>query len=155
MSRFIHPLPFSPLYEFQVCRSLTINGIDYVPGDRMATEARDALGERRLRQMYERRQITPIAPEVLPALVQADPVVGVVVEMDGEIDEGAGGEPIEKHAADGVTLPPADLSLPPIEANADGLHAVHKGFGRWYVVAADGTEQGPMTKEQAEAQVAA
>ena len=153
MSRFIHPLPFSPLYEFQVCRSLTINGIDYVPGDRMATEARDALGERRLRQMYERRQITPIAPEVLPALVQADPVVGVVVEMDGEPGHG---EQVSGDTVGGEVLPPAgDAPQEPDAPASSGLTAVHKGFGRWYVVAADGTEQGPMTKEQAEAQVAA
>lgn len=154
MSRFIHPLPFSPLYEFQVCRVVTINGVEYKPGDRMDTEARDALGERRLRQLYERRTITPIAPAALPALVQAGPVDGVEAQMDGEPGQG---EQVDGATADGEQLDPVaeQGGDAPAEHPASGLTAVHKGFGRWYVVAADGTEDGPMTKEQAEAKVAA
>lgn len=33
--------------------------------------------------------------------------------------------------------------------------AEHRGFGRWFVVGADGAERGPMTKEAAEALVGA
>lgn len=140
MSRFIHQLPFSPLYDFQVCRVVTINGVNYVPGDRLDTAARDSLGDRRLRQMYERRTLTPIAPGQLPALVVAGPVQGAeVVVADGAAAE-----------------TPVDETPAPTEpAATPALRAEHKGFGRWFVVAADGTEEGPMSKEQAEAKAAA
>lgn len=151
MSRFIHPLPFSPLYAFQVCRVVTINGVEYMPGDRMDDEARDALGERRLRQLYERRTITPIAPDALPALVQSGPVQGVEAQMDGEPSPG---EQVDGTTADGEVLEPVDTQAGE-EQPAAALKAEHRGFGRWYVVAQDGTEEGPMTKEQAEARVAA
>jgi hypothetical protein len=135
MSRFNHPLPFSPLYDFQVLRVVTINGRQYKPGDRLD---KANLAERRLRQMYENRVVSPIPPEVVPALLQAP-----------------------RRAAEPVADEPAGQEIDPdngedVQSAADtGKTAVHRGFGRWYVVHADGTEDGPMTKAEAEAAAAA
>ena len=139
MARFSHHLPFSPHYDFQVCKRVTINGVEYAPGDRMAADGRDAIGERRLRQMYEHRLITPIQPKPVAALLTADPL------PDYSWSEDAGGGDM---LADGSFDPVAPDQVP-------GPTAVHKGFGRWFVQYPDGTEAGPMSKEAAEAQVSA
>lgn len=133
MSRFNHPLPFSPLYDFQVVRVVTINGRAYVPGDRLD---KTSLGERRLRQMYENRTISPIPPAVVPALLQAyaPAVVPVGQEVANE-----DGQDVDAAVAEALS----------------GKTAVHRGFGRWYVVHQDGAEDGPMSKAEAEAAAAA
>jgi hypothetical protein len=138
MARFSHPLPFSPLYDFMACKPVTINGAAYQPGDRMSTEARDGLGERRLRQMYESRLITPIPPEPVPALLQAaaEPASEPLPDYAWS-DAGGGG-------GDGGFDPMATEAAPAVTA-------VHKGFGRWFIVRPDGTEEGPMTKAEADA----
>lgn len=45
----------------------------------------------------------------------------------------------------------------PVESRATpgAARTEHRGFGRWYVIDAKGVESGPMTKEAAEALVAA
>lgn len=133
MSRFNHPLPFSPLYDFQVVRVVTINGRAYVPGDRLD---KTSLGERRLRQMYENRTISPLPPEVLPTLLQARAPAAAPAGQEIDPDDGQ-----DVDAA--------------VAAALNGKTAVHKGFGRWYVVHPDGTEDGPMSKAEAEAAAAA
>ena len=40
-------------------------------------------------------------------------------------------------------------------ATPGAARAEHRGFGRWFVIASDGAEKGPLTKEAAEALVAA
>ena len=140
MARFSHLLPFSPYYDFQVCKCVTINGVEYVSGDRMTAEERDALGERRLRQMYEHRLVTPIAPEKVAALLKPGPLPDYSWS-----DAGGGGDVL----ADGGSFDP----LAPDAGQVAAPTAVHKGFGRWYVQYPDGTEAGPMSKEAAEAQV--
>ena len=142
MSRFIHQLPFSPLYDFKVCRVTTINGVGYTPGDMLGAEARDALGERRLRQLYERRTISPVAPGVVPEVPAPAPAAASAepVADQARIEGGAD----EQHEPDD--------SL--IEPGATGARAEHRGFGRWYVVQPDGSEDGPMTREAAQAAVA-
>lgn len=131
MSRFNHPLPFSPLYDFQVVRVVTINGRAYVPGDRLD---KAELGERRLQQMYENRTISPIPPTVVPALLQAPAAAPASQDID----------PDDGDDVDGA-----------VAAALSGKTAVHKGFGRWYVVHPDGAEDGPMSKAEAEAAAAA
>lgn len=42
----------------------------------------------------------------------------------------------------------------PATPPAAGRRAEHRGFGRWFVVEADGTEHGPFTKVVAEARAA-
>lgn len=143
MPRFTHMLPFSPLYDFQACKPVTLNGRQMVPGDRLTTEERDALGARRLLQMYESRLITPIPPEVVPAVLQPKPEAPL---PDYAWSEGAGGGDV---LADGGSFDP----VAPDAGQVAAPTAVHKGFGRWYVQYPDGTEAGPMSKEAAEAQV--
>lgn len=135
MSRFNHPLPFSPLYDFQVLRVVTINGRQYKPGDRLD---KADLSERRLRQMYENRVVSPLPPDVLPALLQAPrkEAEPVAVEPAGQEIDPDNGEDVQT-------------------ASDTGKVPVHKGFGRWFVVHADGTEDGPMTRAEAEAAAAA
>jgi hypothetical protein len=130
MSRFAHPLPFSPDYEFQASKPVTLNGRAYTPGDRIE---KDALGARRLRQLYEARIITPLAPAAA-ALLRPQPA-----------------------SSDAQDLAPQEQPQEALEAvvGAAGKQAVHKGFGRWFVVDADGNElAGPMTKDEALAQAA-
>lgn len=53
-------------------------------------------------------------------------------------------------------LKPAPKREPEPVVAPGARRADHKGFGRWYVIDADGKEiAGPLTKEEAEAQVAA
>ncbi len=128
MTRY-HLLPFSPLYDFQACKPVTINGTAYQPGDRMDSAARDALGARRLRQMYEARIITPLPPDAVPAVLQA-------------------GEMVER-----AEIAPADGEMAEADAVPAGraTEIEHRGFGKWYATMNDGTVQGPMTREAAEA----
>lgn len=151
MSRFNHPLPFSPHYEFRVLRVVTINGRMYLPGDRLD---KAALAERRLRQMYENRVISPMPPEVLPALLQpprqpepTDPPSQPAPPRQ-DLDPDDGDDVVNQGEAQ------AAAESQPAAGEFDGPKLVHRGFGRWFVVAADGAEQGPMSKAEAEAAVA-
>lgn len=138
MSRFAHPLPFSPSYDFQATKPVTLNGRAYVPGDRIE---KDGLGARRLRQLYESRIISPIAPPAAALLAAPERAEEVVVPV----------ATVETAEA------PQEASEAPQEGivSADGLQAVHRGFGRWYVVDAAGQDvAGPLTKEEALARAA-
>jgi len=158
MSRFIQPLPFSEGYEFTVRRVATISGVQYRPGDLLQ---KDGLNPRRLRQMYEQRLISPVLAEGQQPVPVKRPTyktakVPVVVAQEGAqepaVDEEASqpnpvdAEPV---AAD-VEPPVADADVPaePVQPKAE-----HRGFGRWFVTMPDGTEAGPMSKDQAEAMV--
>lgn len=134
MSRFAHPLPFSPDYDFQAVKPVTLNGQAYTPGDRIE---KGDLGARRLRQLYEARIISPLAPTDA-ALLKAAPA-----------PQEAPRAPSEPEAEE----TPEEATSGPVESS--GKQALHKGFGRWYVVDADGNElAGPMTKDEALAQAA-
>lgn len=54
--------PFSPAFAYVASRPLTIDGVDYLPGDPIPE---GVLQMRRLRQLYEQRKISPHAPAFL------------------------------------------------------------------------------------------
>jgi hypothetical protein len=54
--------PFSPDFAYVAARPLTIDGADFHPGDPIPD---GALSDRRLRQLYEQRKISPHAPAFL------------------------------------------------------------------------------------------
>ncbi len=163
MSRFIQPLPFSEGYEFTVRRVATISGVQYGPGDLLC---KDGLNPRRLRQMYELRLISPVVPDgshpvpvkrptyktakvpVMAAQEAAQPLAEPVEAPQPDIGPG---EPVEP-----VTQPVAASDQEPVETvQGAPAKAEHRGFGRWFVTMPDGTEVGPMSKDQAETMVRA
>lgn len=141
MSRFIQPLPFSPHYDFVAARVVTINGQNLVPGDPVDTSD---LSVRRLRQMYENRMITPVAPASLAGIASAQEPAQAAQEPDGEPEAtDTQDEPVE--ATDEAPLPAVG-----------GKTVEHRGFGRYYVLDADGTEiAGPLSKAAANAMLEA
>lgn len=62
--------------------------------------------------------------------------------------------PVEKTAA--LLKPTAKPAKPqpPAPPVKPKRHAEHRGFGRWFVIEADGSEHGPFTKDVAEARAA-
>lgn len=64
----------------------------------------------------------------------------------------------EARMIDAVARSKTPVLLKPVPAAkpqpAAARRAEHRGFGRWYVVEADGTEEGPYSKEAADARVA-
>lgn len=148
MSRFIQPLPFSPLYDFVAARVVTINGQNLIPGDPVDKEG---LGERRLRQMYESRIITPVAPAVIPETNKKAPkkkLAAQPVAADSEPE--ATDTPAEDETT--ASEAPAPAVAEPVAAS--GLHSEHRGFGRYFVLNADGVEvAGPLTKAEAKTMV--
>jgi len=149
MSRFIQPLPFSPLYDFVAARVVTINGQNLNPGDPVDKEG---LGERRLRQMYESRIITPVAPEVI---AEPTPKKASKKKPAAEPVEAA----LEPEATDTAPEDESATSEAPVPAvgepvSASGLYSEHRGFGRYFVLNADGVEvAGPLTKAEAKTMV--
>jgi len=54
--------PFSPAFAYVASRPLTIDGVDYLPGDPIPE---GVLQMKRLRQLYEQRKISAHAPAFL------------------------------------------------------------------------------------------
>ena len=118
---------FSPGLTFKCAKPFVMSGVAYAPGD---VVDKTGVEDRRLRQMFDLRMIVPVQ--------------GVAVAVKPKAPAKA---PESPTAAD---QPVAAAQV------AAGSRAVHKGFGRWYVVNAKGdTTAGPFTKSEAEAAVAA
>lgn len=146
MSRFYQPLPFSPAYDFMAAKPVTLNGHVLNPGDPVP---KDGLNPRRLRQLYEARIITPVAPEQLTASQTG------IVNAPAVAAQEPAGEPEGDDAADTQT----DEAESNVEAAAPatgGTQIVHRGFGRYYLVDADGNDvSGPWSKADAAVQLTA
>lgn len=160
MSRYADKLPFSPHYDFQARKVMTLNGRAYVPGE---TIDKEGLGDRRLRQLYDFRMITPTAPEQLPPVITTTasvPTGETFAETDSDNDDAlqADGADFE---TDGSTIEGDQDGQDNAQDNADQDTAAelprieHRGFGRWFLMLADGTEQGPLAKAAAEKAIAA
>ncbi|CAB4180596.1 hypothetical protein UFOVP1040_84 [uncultured Caudovirales phage] len=117
---------FSADLPFVVQRPFLFAGKQYNPGDPAPTDA----DERRLRQLYECRKITTQAGATVKSTVVKTNAKGAATSIE--------------HVRES-TAPSA-----PVEAKQDGPTAVHRGFGRWFVVYPDKTEKGPMKKAAAE-----
>lgn len=57
---------------------------------------------------------------------------------------------VGQQQAPALLKPPAPPQVPLGSRSTE-----HRGFGRWFVIELDGTEHGPMSKDEAEARVAA
>ena len=114
-------LPFSPHYAFSATRALRINGVDYAPGDAIDVSA---VGERRLRQLYETRKVTPHAPDFLfngpapqrqpeqaPAAPPAAPEQSTSAPVEPADGQGAPVEPVAAEPAS-AEAPAHDASEP-------------------------------------------
>jgi hypothetical protein len=58
----MRPAPFSPAFAFVAARTMRIDGVEFVPGDPIPD---GVLSDRRLRQLYEQRKISPTLPAFL------------------------------------------------------------------------------------------
>lgn len=145
MSRFIQPLPFSPHYDFVAARVVTINGQNLVPGDPVN---KADLGERRLRQMYESRIITPVAPTELPVAPKKQGKKKAAEAQQEPVEADAEPEAIDTPEVSAEAT--SDAPAPAVAAAGNTID--HRGFGRYFVLDAAGNEiAGPLSKAAATA----
>jgi hypothetical protein len=125
-------IPFSMDRNFRARREFVLYGKKHQAGDPIA---RDGLTEQRLRQMFDNRMIEVSEAAPAPAKVAASaPAVAPAPA------------PVAAVAVKPAQIP-ADAPKP---AATGALQAVHRGFGRWFVVdAADVDVAGPLKKEEA------
>lgn len=115
-------LPFSPSYEFRATRAFVMQGIEYTMG--MPID-KAGIEVRRLRQMYDSRMIEAILDDA--------PVAKAPAKAPAKKAETAKVE----HKAP--------------EANQSALRVDYRGFGRYYVIDAEGKEiSGPHSKDEAQ-----
>lgn len=133
----VENLSFSPGEQYVARRAFTLNGKNYAHGEPVDLSG---LAERRCNQMLKARQILPA--RLMPPM-PAKP----------EVSKDAAKNPPRKGAtaAPGASGGEAGGSAPTSGAAPAGgaPRAVHKGFGRWFVVDASGKETGPMSKAEA------
>lgn len=122
-------LPFSPSYEFRATRAFVMQGIEYTMGmpiDKAGIETR------RLRQMYDSRMIDPIMDEAPAAQAPAK-------------------APAKKAEKKAEKAEPAKVEAPAPEANKSAKRIDYRGFGRYFVVDAEGNDiSGPHSKDEAQ-----
>lgn len=151
MSRFYQPLPFSAAYAFVASKPVTLNGQVLVPGDPID---KAGLNPRRLRQLYEARIISPVAaPEQPQAEQPAAEAPAAAPEAAQAPEQHEVGLPPEESADDPHEPSEAELMAAEGEApevSASGNRIEHRGFGRYYVVDAEGNDvSGPWSKAEA------
>lgn len=121
-------LPFSPSYEFRATRAFVMQGIEYTLGtpiDKAGIETR------RLRQMYDSRMIEAILDEAPTAPAPAK-------------------APAKKAEPKAQKAEPAKVEQQAPEATKSALSVDYRGFGRYFVIDADGKEiSGPHSKDEA------
>lgn len=121
-------LPFSPSYQFRATRAFVMQGIEYTMGtpiDKAGIEVR------RLRQMYDSRMIEAILDEApaAPAPTKA---------------------PAKKAEPKAVKAETPKVEINPTEATNSALRVDYRGFGRYFVIDAEGKEiSGPHSKDEA------
>jgi hypothetical protein len=119
---------FAPDNKFSCVKPFVMNGVAYGLGDLVDTKNIEV---RRLRQMYDTRMIDVASADAKPAPQPP------------------------KQAQPKKAAPAKAKEKPPVDAGK-GLRAEHRGFGRYFVLDADGKEvAGPITKDEADARVAA
>lgn len=138
MDRFYRP-QFSPDATFRCVKPFVMNGVAYVLGDEVDTTDIEV---RRLRQMYDSR-IVEIAP---PADAADKPKAKAAPKK----------EPVAKAKKEApAKVVEAPKNETPAETSGQGLRAEHRGFGRYFLVNAEGADvEGPMTKDEADRRVA-
>lgn len=115
-------LPFSPSYEFRATRAFVMQGIEYTMGTPID---KAGIEVRRLRQMYDSRMIEAILDEAPAAKAPAK-------------------APAKK-------VEPAKVEQKAPEANQSAKRVDYRGFGRYFVLDAEGNEiSGPHSKDEAQ-----
>jgi hypothetical protein len=116
---------FSDQHEFVAMQPFMFDGVDYNFGDPIDKSGMDV---RKIKQLCEHRYIIPasLAHEDLRKHMTGTVKAKVTVKAPAPVVEA-------------------------VEAPQGGFKALHKGFGRWYVVDANGNEVSPAMK-QAEAE---
>jgi hypothetical protein len=121
-------LPFSPAYQFRATRAFVMQGIEYTMGtpiDKAGIETR------RLRQMYDSRMIEAILDEAPVAQAPAK-------------------APAKKAEPKAVKAETPKVESKPAEATNSALRVDYRGFGRYFVIDAEGKEiSGPHSKDEA------
>lgn len=133
MDRFYRPA-FTPDASFRCVKPFVMSGRAYRLGDDVATSD---IETRRLRQMYDSRMIE----------------IATSADTAGKAKASAPKkEPVAKAAKKETspTIVEAPQETTPALVVGTGPRAEHRGFGRYVVVAADGSESGQMTKAEAE-----
>lgn len=122
-------LPFDPNGPFVCVKPFLMSGVPYAPG---ATVPMQGVEPRRVRQMWQARMVN----------VASASQIGLMSRQPAHV------KPEPRAAAPAAQKPaPAAQEQP---APASGLRATHKGFGRWFVVDAEGKiVAGPMTQVEA------
>lgn len=87
--------PFSPAFAYVASRPLTIDGVDYLPGDPIPE---GVLQMRRLRQLYEQRKISPHAP----AFLANGAAIARKLRKQAEAEAGEGAEEGDSGALDAL-----------------------------------------------------
>lgn len=150
------PLPFSPLYDFVATRSFTLNGVELKAGDPVD---KSGLSNRRLEQLYTQRQIKPVPPDQVP-VEEAPAAAENPAAGEGEAPpaptpqpsaDTAPSEPPPAPAAAENPAGPVEPPPAPVELTGAPVSMRHAGFGRYFLVGADGADvSGQLTKVQAQ-----
>lgn len=116
--------PFSSAGSYRCVRPFVMNGTAYAMGDPVES---DGIEIRRLRQMYEMRMIEMYEGGEAPVSKPATP----------------------KKASAKKEVAPEPSAQTQTEG-AQGLRAEHRGFGKWFLIDAAGSDvEGPMNKSDA------
>lgn len=121
-------LPFSPAYQFRATRAFVMQGVEYTMGMPMD---KAGIETRRLRQMYDSRMIEPILDE--------EPVAQAPMKASAK-----------KAEPKAVKAETPKVESNPAEATNSALRVDYRGFGRYFVIDAEGKEiSGPHSKDEA------
>lgn len=145
--------PYQDGWPLQAAKPIRLNGVDYQPGERLSEATLSEIDSRRLRLLWEAKMVD-VAPDSANkasanpkgAAQKPDkpqqPAPAMTPLRDGGMQAGeAAGV-----AGDGVQVGGEPLA----GVRAGPFAAVHKGFGKFYVLNADGqTVSGPFKKVEA------
>lgn len=165
--------PFLFGHVYQASKCVTINGVEMQPGEKLTAEQIAEVGEGRLRKIYDAKLID-YATDDLPhhyTVPGALVIGGFVPSADPEpivvkVPDDAPALPVEFEPLKAADVATTALKVEPVAPAApvepakapeavSGAHtAIHKGFGKWWIVDAAGEKvSGPHTEKVAKAMI--
>lgn len=171
MPKYLRPL-FVAGHTYMAAKVVTINGVAYVPGDRLTAEAIIEVGDAKMRKIYDAKLIDyttddvpahyqkpgaepePVAVTIAPkfserqqAPASDDEKAAAAAEEAALIaanagDDGQTGAPAgEVVETASEAAPAASEAAPPAPPAISGTHtAKHMGFGKWWIIDAEGNK---------------
>ena len=137
-----HPEPFHPEAQFLALRAFTLNGVNLKPGDAID---KDGVAPVRLKRMFEGRMIQVGMHPATAAAKHGKARAQKPVEQEISKTEGSAAPSVPA-----IAVEPASPAQEAQTASAGGVQAIHRGFGRWFVVDAAGKDiAGPISKADA------